>query len=404
VIKVAFGSVPKDGGTFTFYRNQRPALAEHGIDLRCVTLGRAEAALWDDAYADDGCVLLVPKAIRLRTQARAFVDWCEREEIDIVMGINSPGILSAIPHLPERVRAMSRCANGFDHGYRITLSGYDRLEKIVALTPRLRDTLVNDYGADPDRVVLIPNGIDPAPFETAAATPRGGYNALRLGFMGRLEHNQKGVLHLPKIVDELNARGVPFQLRIAGKGRDEGALREGLAESIRSGQTELVGALGPGEIPQFLAETDVFAFTSHFEGCPNALLEAMMAGCVPVSWLIEGTTDYLLSDGQTGLICDMGDVEAFSALVADLASDRARLAMMHEAAARDARDRFSNARAAELYADVFQGVDASEVEPCRIGERARTRLPWSAFVGDKNFSNEWRRNLKSVMADWGLRV
>jgi len=397
VIKVAFGSVPKDGGTFTFYRNQRPALAQHGIDLRCVTLGRAEAALWDEAYADEGCVLLAPKAIRLRTQAKAFVDWCEGEGIDIVMGINSPGILSAIPHLPERVRAMSRCANGFDHGYRITLSGYDRLERIVALTPRLRDALVRDYGADPDRIVLIPNGIDPAPFEAAAVAPRGRHEVLRLGFVGRLEHNQKGVLYLPGIVDALNARGVRFQLKIAGKGREEGALRAGLAESLRTGQTEMAGALGPAEIPGFLAETDILLFTSHFEGCPNALLEAMMAGCVPVSWLIEGTTDYLITDEQTGLICDMGDVDRFATLVASLGEDRDRLASMHRAVGREARARFSSERAAQVYADVFREVRARE-----DGEQGPGRRAWSAFAADGNFPGEWRRNLKTLLGDWGL--
>ena len=48
-------------------------------------------------------------------------------------------------------------------------------------------------------------------------------------------------------------------------------------------QVEFVGAIPPKEVPSFLAETDVFVFTSHFEGCPNALPEAIMVGCVPVS-------------------------------------------------------------------------------------------------------------------------
>jgi len=53
-IIVALGSVPKDGGTFTFYRNLRPALFGHGIDMSCVTMGWQEAQLWEDGYADDG--------------------------------------------------------------------------------------------------------------------------------------------------------------------------------------------------------------------------------------------------------------------------------------------------------------------------------------------------------------
>ena len=116
-IRVAFRSVPKDAGTFTFYRNLRPALLGHGIDLRCVSLGRDDAHLCEADYVDEGCHLLVPRSSSLKRQARTFTDWCEAERIDIVMGINSAGNLSALPHLPNCVRIMSRCANSFNHGY-----------------------------------------------------------------------------------------------------------------------------------------------------------------------------------------------------------------------------------------------------------------------------------------------
>jgi len=122
-IKVAFGSVPKDGGTFTFYRNIRPALKARGIELFCVTVGKPQSRLWEDAYVDDGCVRLAATSYSMKRQAQVFTDWCTDNDIDCVMAINSEGILSAIPHLPERVRVLSRCANAFDQGYRVTMSG-----------------------------------------------------------------------------------------------------------------------------------------------------------------------------------------------------------------------------------------------------------------------------------------
>ena len=56
--KIAFGSEPKDGATFTFYRNQRPALKQRGFDLRCVTVGVREESMTEQDYVDEGCVLL----------------------------------------------------------------------------------------------------------------------------------------------------------------------------------------------------------------------------------------------------------------------------------------------------------------------------------------------------------
>ena len=126
----------------TFYRNQQPGLLEHGINLRCVTVVQREAGLLESSCVDAGCVLLAPRVRSVKRQARVLADWCAAEAIDIVLGINSVAILSALPHLPERVRVMACRANEFDHGYRITLAGRERLAAIVALTPRLRDTLI----------------------------------------------------------------------------------------------------------------------------------------------------------------------------------------------------------------------------------------------------------------------
>ncbi|MCG8440320.1 MAG: glycosyltransferase family 4 protein [Caulobacterales bacterium] len=391
-ITVAYGSVPKDGGTFTFYRNQRPALAALGVDLRCVTVGQAQCRLWEDAYADEGCVRLAPRVANMRKQAETFVEWCRDERVDIVIGVNSAAILSSIPHLPRHVRAVARCANAFDHGYRITVSGGDRLARIIALMPRLRDDLVNQYGVAPHKLRLIPNGIAPAAFDAAARLPRGAEGPLRLGFLGRLEHTQKGVMHLPKIVDALHGRAVDFHLRIAGKGRDGPALQEALKPHMREGRVEFLGALPPARIPAFLAETDAYLFTSHFEGCPNALLEANMAGCAPVSWVIAGITDYIITHGETGLLCEMGDCDAFAAHIASLAADRGRLARIARAAGEDARARFTNDIAARAYAELFRTVMA-EPPP------GPPPKPWRAFEPDPNFPQTWRSHVPPALKD-----
>lgn len=383
-IKIAFASVPKDGGTFTHYRNLRGNLLERGIDMRCVSVGAQQAGLRDERFADSGCVLLAPRSHSLKRQAMAFAQWCDGEAIDIVIGVNSPPILSALPHLPERIRVVARCANGFDHGYRITMAGRERLARIVALSPRLHDDLIAEHGADPAKVVLIPNGIDPTPFETAFAAARGRGELLTIGFLGRLEHNQKGVLHLPAIVRELTAREIRFHLSIAGSGRHEPRIRRELSEAVKAGQVSFLGKLTHDEVPGFLARCDVFAFTSQFEGLPNALLEAMMAGCAPVCFRIDGITDFVVDEGTTGMLAPQGDAARFADCVAALASDRDRLAAMAHAAGSTARERFSAARCAEAYAAEYRRVMA-EPPP------AWTPRPWNAFKPEANFPQDWRR-------------
>lgn len=384
MIRVAFGSLPKDSGTFTFYRNQRPELLKRGIDMRCVAVGADQNALWNDDFADDGCVMIAPDSRNIKRQAQAFAAWCDAEQIDIVIGVNSPAILSALPHLPERIRVIARCANAFDHGYRITMAGRDRLARVIALSPRLHNDLLASYGADPATMRLIPNGIDPAPFEAAAAVKRGHNPVLQLGFVGRLEHNQKGVLHLPAIVAELQARKVPFHLRIAGEGRHEGKLRQQLAGAMGSGAVSFAGKLRPDQIAGFHASSDIYVFTSRFEGVPNALLEAMMAGAVPVSFLIEGITDFVIDHARTGLISAQGDAAAFADQVASLEQDRPRLAWMSDMAAQAARARFTAGQTADAYASEFGEVMAAPPPHW-------TPLPWSQFKPDPNFPQSLTR-------------
>lgn len=382
-VLVAFGSVPKEGGTFTFYRNLRPRLLDYGIDMRCISVGKHDADLWDSAFADDGCVLLEKHETEAKTQTMAFTEWCISSQVDIVIGINSVAILSALPHLPEKIRVMSRCANGFDHGYKITISCYERLACIIATTPRLKTDLVNHYGVEESKIRLIPNGIAPETFQAASQRPRGIEKPLRLGFLGRLEHNQKGVLFLPEIIRRLDRKGVDFTFHIAGKGVHGKALKRMLKTYIQDGRVKFVGSLPPAAVAGFLSNVDVFVFLSRIEGCPNALLEGMMAGCVPVAFKIEGITDFIVQDGITGFICPMADCEGFAARIAELSENRDRLRHMASAVAHDVRERFSQARAAADYARVIKAV-MHKPPP------AWTPKPWSDFRIDPSFKQSWQ--------------
>ena len=54
------------------------------------------------------------------------------------------------------------------------------------------------------------------------------------------------------------------------------------------------------DVPQLLAAMDVFAFPSHFEGLPGAVVEAMAAGLPVVATPVDGTAE-LLEAYRTGL-------------------------------------------------------------------------------------------------------
>lgn len=400
---IAVGSVPKAGGTFTFYRTLRPKLMEYGIDIRCVSVGRHEALLWEEGFADEGCTLLARHTENRKRQAQAFVAWCRDNRVDIVAAINSEAMMSAIPHLPEKVRVMSRLASTLDSGYKNTLVGLERLMRIVTTAPGHSKKLMKDYCVNKGRICMIPNGVDPERYDGAARRERGQTPELKLGFLGRIEHVAKGVLFVPDILLRIDRLGVEYRMRIAGKGALEKRLKRDLQKNSLSDRVDFLGNLTPQQVPGFLADVDVLLFTSQSEGCPNALLEAMMAGCVPVTSHLAGITDYIIKEGRTGFLCPVGECETFAERVCEVAQNRRRLSRMSLAVARDARERFSQARMALDYASLFKKIMAEPVPKW-------APRPWSRFQVTPHTKKTWRKyipytmklGVRGLMFDLGL--
>jgi hypothetical protein len=103
---------------------------------------------------------------------------------------------------------------------------------------------------------------------------------------------------------------------------------------------------------------------------------------VPVASRIEGITDFILEDGRTGLLCDVGDEAGFAAAIARLHADRAMLAAVSTATARAARERFTVERMAADYARVFTEVAGAAA--------SAGPLPWSQFRLPEPFQPTWR--------------
>ena len=390
---VVVGSIPKASGTFTFYRSLRSGLAEHNVDVRCVSVGPDESTLCEPSFADEGCILLATSEHDMKKQSQIFVNWCAENQVNIVIALNSPAILSALPHLPERTRLVSRCATVFDHGYRISLSAIERLSRIIAVNPRQIEDLATRYDVSADLITLIPNGTDISRFAPSAGFSRGQGEVLRLGYLGRI-HEQKGALFLTDIIRHLDAEDIPFTLSIAGEGVHETTLKREMAGYISDGQVVFSGTVLPDDVPEFFAGIDVFLFPSLFEGSPNALLESMAAGCVPVAWNLAGITDHIIEDGVSGVLAREGNCKEVSDRVVVLHKDKGRLKKMAGSAVVVAASKFSKERMIKDYLQVFRMALASPPVPAVV-------RPWRDFQVDQAFRQPyWRSFIPRPLIKW----
>ena len=102
-----------------------------------------------------------------------------------------------------------------------------------------------------------------------------------------------------------------------------------LAQSL--GITERVSFLGDRrDVPELLAQAQIFVLSTHYEGLPISILEAMRAGLPIVATRVNGIPEEVI-DGETGLLVPHGDVEALASALNSLIQSPDKRQKMGEA-------------------------------------------------------------------------
>ena len=111
-----------------------------------------------------------------------------------------------------------------------------------------------------------------------------------------------------------------LEVVVLGKGAEEEALRRVAGE--RGVPLELPGIVANEQLPGWLRSADVFLMTSHSEGHPKSLLEAMSVGLPCIGTNVRGIRD-ILKDGETGWLCEPAP-DALASLLDSVLSDESR--------------------------------------------------------------------------------
>jgi N-acetyl-alpha-D-glucosaminyl L-malate synthase BshA len=131
---------------------------------------------------------------------------------------------------------------------------------------------------------------------------------------------------------------IPSALVMVGDGPDR-VLAE--AEAQQLGVQDSVHFLGKIEsVAPLLAGADLFLLPSDRESFGLSALEALASG-VPVVGTAAGGLPEVVRDGETGVLCEVGDVPGMADAAVRILRDRRQWSAMSELAAADARERFS---------------------------------------------------------------
>lgn len=223
----------------------------------------------------------------------------------------------------------------------VTRPAYRSAALVVALSPRMRDLALRG-GAAPERVVVIPNGIDPAEIglDERAPPPSRAPNArLELLYVGRLSV-EKGVDVLIAAAGLLKADGVAFRLRLVGGGPEEERLRAQVAQLQLDRDVAFLGPVSRMSLGPLYQSADLVCVPSRSEPLPTVALEAMTAGVAVVGSAIGGIPS-IIEEGVSGLLVPSETPQALAAALRRLGRDPTLMRCMGKAGRRRIAQEFN---------------------------------------------------------------
>lgn len=207
-------------------------------------------------------------------------------------------------------------------------------DKTICVSNAVREALIRDYRFPPGRTLTIHNGVSLSEFAPPSSDGIAVRNRLELHSdefvivcVARLTE-QKGIDILLQAVAQVLRDGLSCKCVILG----DGPLREQLLEQARglglSGHVFFEGF--QKDVLPYLQASSAFVLTSHIEGLPLSILEAMACGLPCIVTDVGGNAE-AITDHVHGLIVPPTSVDAVANAISYLAThphERAKMARM----------------------------------------------------------------------------
>ncbi len=209
----------------------------------------------------------------------------------------------------------------------------------------------------PERIWLIPNGIDlhPRPpkdipdLRAGLGLPPG---VPLVGTVARLV-DQKAPEDFVAVCAEVIRRRPDVHGLLIGMGPLQGLIDQATARAGLAGRFHQIHHLpGAGAV---LDQLDVFVLGSRFEGGPYAPLEAMRAGVPVVLSDVVGNRD-VVEQGRSGFLCAFGDIDGMARATLDLLEHGGRRGAVIEAATTRLQEHFDVAKMGEAHGALYRSL------------------------------------------------
>ena len=238
--------------------------------------------------------------------------------VSFMESANFPTIVAAaVTGLLDRLCVSVRCNPATIPGlHRLLIPVVYRLaERVVAPSTGVRNALQR-MGLPARKLSVIPNPLSKR--TDASTSPRGDAPQRYVLGVGRLEP-EKGFDRLLKAFSKIDRPGI--QLVILGDGIERAELLAISQELGITSQLHLPGVVA--DVDAWYRRADCFVLTSHYEGSPNVVVEAMANGCPVVSFDCAYGPAEIVEDGGSGILVPQDNIDGLSDAIQKVVSDRA---------------------------------------------------------------------------------
>ena len=230
------------------------------------------------------------------------------------------------------------------------------VDRHVCVSQAVADFSAAVTGLAPQKLLVIPNGVDIARFQRAeiADLAEHGVPVGRAVFacVGRLDR-QKGIDWLLDLMPQVFARQATHDLLVVGDGPQRAALRRRTAALGIAHRVHFAGF--QQNIPGILAACDCLVLPSRWEGMPNILLEAMAAGRPVLATAAEGVDEILGPENEAQRVAGHS-TQVFSDKLLTMLSQPTLRARLGAANTQLAEAKFSIERTVAAYERLYESL------------------------------------------------
>ncbi len=184
-----------------------------------------------------------------------------------------------------------------------------RLQRVVTVSENSFKDIVADHQVDPDRMAIVPVGVDPdvfAPLPDVERIPG------RLVTTASADVTMKGLKFLLEALAKLRTERDDLHLVVIGKEKPGGPSSKTIERLGLRDHVEFVTGVPERRIIELYSEAELAVVPSLYEGFSLPAIEAMACGCPLVATTGGAVPEVVGPDGITSMLVPPGDSEALA--------------------------------------------------------------------------------------------